>query len=67
MTHPTPRYLNTYQAADFLTVSPSYLNKLRLTGDGPTYVKIGARCAYDVADLQSWVEARKRTSTSATA
>lgn len=60
-------YLNTFQAAEFLGVSPSYMNKLRLTGDGPVFAKIGTRVAYDIADLKSWVEARKQTSTSATA
>ncbi|WP_417497201.1 helix-turn-helix domain-containing protein [Maricaulis sp.] len=59
--------MNTYQAAEFLSVSPSYLNKLRLTGDGPVFVKVGTRVTYDRADLENWATDRKRTSTSATA
>lgn len=60
----TPKLLNVNEAAERLGVSVSYLNKLRLSGGGPAFVKIGARVAYDPADLASWIEARKRQSTS---
>lgn len=52
-------------AADFLGLSPSTLSKMRLRGDGPVYSKAGPRVVvYDLADLESWLSARKRTSTS---
>jgi hypothetical protein len=60
----TPRLLSTFEAAERLSVSASYLNKLRVTGGGPPFVKIGARVAYDPADLAAWLEAQKRRSTS---
>jgi predicted DNA-binding transcriptional regulator AlpA len=60
----TPKLLNVNEAAERLGVSVSYLNKLRLSGGGPSFVKIGARVAYDQADLTNWIEARKRQSTS---
>lgn len=60
----TPKLLNVNEAADRLGVSVSYLNKLRLSGGGPAFVKIGARVAYDPADLSSWIDARKCQSTS---
>ncbi|WP_417491838.1 helix-turn-helix transcriptional regulator [Maricaulis sp.] len=59
-----PRYVNTFKAAEYLGMSPSYMNKMRLTGDGPPFAKIGTRVAYDLDDLAAWVEARKQTSTS---
>ena len=59
------RLLNVTEAAERLSVSASYLNKLRGAGGGPPFVKIGARVAYDPADLGSWLEAQKRTSTGA--
>ncbi len=34
------------------------------TGGGPAFVKLGARVSYDPADLDAWVEANKRRSTS---
>lgn len=64
MSLPSQTYLNTAQVAEFLNVSSSYLNKLRLIGGGPRFAKIGRRVAYDIADLIEWAESRKRTSTS---
>jgi hypothetical protein len=58
------RLISTIEAADRLGVSASYLNKLRVTGGGPPFVKIGARVSYDPADLTVWVEKQKRSSTS---
>lgn len=58
------RLLSTSEAADRLGVSASYLNKLRVTGGGPSFVKIGARVGYDQSDLSSWIDSQKRRSTS---
>jgi excisionase family DNA binding protein len=55
---------NAQEAAGYLGLSKSTLAKLRLTGDGPHYVRLGRRVLYDVADLDSWIAARKRSSTS---
>lgn len=57
------RLLNVTEAAERLSVSASYLNKLRVTGGGPPFVKIGARVAYDPADLVAWLAGQKRTTT----
>ena len=57
--------LRTPAAADFLGLSASLLSKMRLRGDGPLYSKAGPRVVvYDLADLEGWLAARKRTSTS---
>ena len=58
--------MNVDEAAHFLKCSASYLNKLRLVGGGPTFVKMGAKVVYDPADLSVWVESRKRVSPSDT-
>jgi len=61
---PTPK-LRAPAAADFLGLSASTLSKMRLRGDGPIYSKAGQRVVvYDLRDLESWLAARKRTSTS---
>jgi predicted DNA-binding transcriptional regulator AlpA len=57
--------LNVREAAVYLRVSKSFLDKLRVTGGGPPYIKVGAkRVVYDPADLATWLADRKRVSTS---
>ncbi len=45
-------------ASEILDVSPSYLNKLRMTGSGPHYVKFGAAVRYIIPQLLPWAMAR---------
>ncbi len=59
-------FLSNDQAADFLNLSPRTLEKLRVVGGGPTFSKLGRRVVYAQEDLQSWVAAKRRTSTSDT-
>jgi predicted DNA-binding transcriptional regulator AlpA len=54
-------------AARLTGLSISTLNKLRLTGGGPRYAKLGRTVVYDPLDLADWVEAKKRSSTSVAA
>jgi len=56
--------LSVAEAARRLSLSQSYLNKLRVTGGGPAYVKFGPRrVAYRPADLDSWISGMLRAST----
>lgn len=60
-------FVNVREAADFLGVSTSYLNKLRcLSSDGPQFVKLGKAIRYELDDLRAWAESSKRRSTSST-
>lgn len=53
--------LRTTEAAQRLGLSRSWLEKLRLTGDGPPFVRIGMRAvAYWSDDLMAWAESRPR-------
>jgi excisionase family DNA binding protein len=61
---PLDHLFSTSVAASYLGLSPSYLNKLRCTGGGPYFVKLGRRVLYRKADLDSWLEACRRRSTS---
>ncbi len=62
---PPGRYLRAPDAAKYLGLSASTLAKMRLRGDGPIYSKAGPRVVvYDLADLESWLAARRRRSTS---
>jgi excisionase family DNA binding protein len=58
------RKLSVQEAANFLGLSVSTLNKLRLTGTGPPYMKLGRRVLYDLHDLEAWAASRKRSHTS---
>jgi predicted DNA-binding transcriptional regulator AlpA len=60
---PPTRLFSASEAAHWVGVSLSFLNKLRLTGEGPPYAKIGRRVCYDQADLAAWLESQKRRST----
>lgn len=54
------------EAAAFLGVSVSTLNKWRVYGCGPRYTKMGGAVRYSQADLESFVVAGQRQSTSDT-
>jgi hypothetical protein len=58
------RYLRPPAAAEYIGSSTSTLAKKRLTGDGPSYSLLGGIVIYDVADLDAWVAAHRRQSTS---
>jgi len=56
--------LDEKQAAQRLNLSPKTLQKWRLTGGGPVYLKLGTAVRYREVDLDAWLDARTRTSTS---
>jgi len=57
-------YMPQGTAAAFLNLSPRTLERLRVDGRGPAFLKLGRRVMYSRADLVSWAEAQRRTSTS---
>lgn len=59
------RYLRAADAAAYCGLSGSTFAKMRLRGDGPTFIKAGPRVVvYDVQDLDEWLASRRRRSTS---
>lgn len=64
--HPTtpPLVLDTKAAARHLGLAASTLSKLRLSGEGPAYAKLGRRCVYRRSDLEAFIAANLRRSTS---
>ena len=53
------------QAARYIGLANSTLAKMRLRGDGPTYVKAGPKIVlYCKADIDAWIESNRRSSTS---
>ena len=51
------RLLDTYEAADYLSVSKSYLDRLRCSGGGPCFARIGRLIRYRRSALDQWVDA----------
>jgi hypothetical protein len=56
--------LNVFQAACYTSISKSSLDKLRVYGGGPPYIKVGARVVYDRVDLDTWLVEKKIAHTS---
>ena len=52
--------------AEFTGLSASYLAKLRVTGFGPPFKKIGRSVLYRKSDVEAWLQDHSRTSTSDT-
>ena len=58
------RRLRTRSAAKYCGLSKSTLDKYRLTGEGPIFLKIGRTVVYDIDDLDVWLISKRRKSTS---
>jgi len=60
------RRLNVEEAAEYTGIAKATLNKYRVTGNGPAYTRPGGarRVIYDTADLDAWLAASRRKSTS---
>jgi hypothetical protein len=56
--------LDTEGAATYCGVGKSTLEKLRLTGGGPAYLKPTRSVVYQVSDLDAWLDRSRRQSTS---
>ena len=50
------RFLKTPEAARLLGLSGSTMEKHRLYGTGPTFLKLGGRVVYKVEDLRAWAD-----------
>ena len=57
------RNIRVKEAAHYMGLSKSLLDKLRHFGGGPRYFKIGRAVVYSTADLDSWMAARSRSET----
>jgi predicted DNA-binding transcriptional regulator AlpA len=58
------RLLDTKQAASRLHLARQTLAVFRLKGNGPEYIKLGSRVFYFEADVDAFITARRRKSTS---
>lgn len=56
--------LSRVEVQEHFGLSRRFLEISAVRGDGPPMVKIGRAVRYTVGDLRSWIEARRRLSTS---
>ena len=59
-----PIRLTVQAASRHVGLSASTLNKLRVFGGGPVFLKLGRRVVYDETDLDAWLAMKRRRSTS---
>lgn len=65
MKQPNHSHLKTTEgAAEYAGLSVSFLNKSRVSGFGPKFLKLGRRVMYDARDIDAWLASRSRNSTS---
>lgn len=58
------RHLRPAEAAVYAGFSKSKLDKLRVFGGGPVFIKVGRVVLYRLDDLDRWLGGQRRTSTS---
>ena len=58
------KLVDTREAAKMLRLSPSTLAKWRCYGQGPAFVRVGARVFYESAELERFIERNRCRSTS---
>lgn len=63
MTTPS-QLLTAAEVAERLLLSSDTLTRHRINGTGPRYVKLGKHIRYREHDIEAWLEAQSRTSTS---
>lgn len=54
----------TPEAAAYVGLSKPTLERFRVTGEGPHFVKLGGAVRYRKEDLDKWIEGRRFRSTS---
>ncbi|MGC4025327.1 MAG: helix-turn-helix domain-containing protein [Mesorhizobium sp.] len=62
-----PKMLSTQDAAAYVGLAVSTMNKLRIFGGGPKYAKLGKSVRYSTEMLDEWIEENRRSSTSVAA
>jgi len=61
---PATVVLTVQQAAEYLGLAVSTLNKWRCHGGGPVFIKMGKAVRYHIEDLEAFIQSGKNASTS---
>lgn len=60
-----PRWWNAQEFAEFVGITTDQASKLRISGDGPPFVKFGRAVRYLNLDVLRWHQEQRMTSTKA--
>ena len=63
MSREQPMLWTSEQVAAFLQLTPDRVKKMRQSGDGPPYTKIGREVRYIPRKVEHWIIEREQTST----
>ncbi len=63
-TEPTSRLLKEGEAAKILNLEVATLRRWRWSGRGPRFLKLGGAVRYELADIEAFIEASRKASTS---
>jgi hypothetical protein len=55
--------MNTKELSDYLKISTKTLERMRLNGDGPAYIKVGRRVLYSDLQIETYISERSYQST----
>lgn len=58
------KHMRTAEAAAYCRCAAATLEKKRVAGTGPKYIKLGRLVVYDKNDLDTWIASCRRSSTS---
>ena len=57
MSELTKRILRTSDASKYVGLAPATLEKMRVVGGGPRFIRLGGRSVgYDIHDLDAWLD-----------
>lgn len=59
------KLINEQHLAELTGLRRTAVQHLRRSGKGPPFIKLGSRVLYQLADVQAWLDAHKRTVTTA--
>ena len=59
-----PEIMTVIEAAGYIRLAKTTLNKMRVAGTGPRYLKMGKAVRYRRSDLDDWIGAKVVRSTS---
>lgn len=57
------KYFDTPSAGNYTSIGKSTLDKMRMTGEGPAFLKVGHRVVYERAALDEWLASKRCRST----
>jgi len=65
--HERKKLLRPRMVEQLYDIPQGYQAKMRCSGEGPEYIKLGSKIYYEESSIERWLDTKRRTSTSETA